>query len=281
MVEFGAASFTRRSRNLTRCVCHGRQAHSGRSRLYGMPYTGGPQWLRKYDWDAIAGITAAVIALILHLFHVVATDILLTITLVLGAIILLRQLRHEDREERVEATTVRMEQMLAKVQDSMRTPDVILIGPRHLRSSSETFALHARGEMVWFNVCLMMFKPQELFDCLLRTAIENPRVNRITFVLDEGERVNWHEHVAPKLAACAGRDKVLEPRWCTMNESVSFILADRQTDGQLEAQLSFWGEPFMARTTGRDVPRYIFHVQPHSDLIPQLVELERRYRMAR
>jgi hypothetical protein len=162
----------------------------------------------------------------------------------------------------------------------MRSPDAVLIGPRHLRSSSETFARSARGEMVWFNVCLMMFRPQELFDCLLRPAVENPQVTRITFVLDEGERANWNNHVAPKLAACAGSAKVLEPRWCSMKEAVSFILADRDTDGRAEAQLSFWGEPFMARTTGRDVPRYIFHVQAHSELIPQLVELERRYRMA-
>jgi hypothetical protein len=245
-----------------------------------MAKAGRTHWLRKYDWDAIAGITAAVVALILHLFHVVQIDILLTIMLVLTAIILLRQLRHEDREERVDATTARTEQMLATLQDAMRMPDVVLIGPRHLRSSSETFARHAQGEMVWFNVCLMMFKPQELFDCLLRPAVENPHVSRIRFVLDDGERTTWDDHVAPKLASCAGRDKVLEPRWCTMNESVSFILADRETDGQVEAQVSFWGEPFMARTTGRDVPRYIFHVRSHSELIPQLVELERRYRMA-
>jgi len=46
----------------------------------------------------------------------------------------------------------------------------------------------------------------------------------------------------------------------------------------LTAHLSFWGEPFMARTAGVDVPRYIFHVQAHSELIGRLVELERRYR---
>jgi hypothetical protein len=28
--------------------------------------------------------------------------------------------------------------------------------------------------MVWFNVCLLMFIPQVLFDDLLRPAIENP-----------------------------------------------------------------------------------------------------------
>jgi hypothetical protein len=240
----------------------------------------GRSWLRKYDWDAIAGVAAAVAALVLHLFHVIETDILLSITLVLAAIILLRQIRHEEREERVDVTTARTEQLVARLHESIRPPEVVLIGPRHLRTSSEAFAQGARGEMVWFNVCLMMFKPQELFDCLLRPAIENPDVTRVTFVLDEGERANWQLHVAPKLAACAGHGKVLDPRWCAMRESVSFILADRAADGQPEAQLSFWGEPFMARAAGRDTPRYVFHVQPHSELIPQLVEMERRYRMA-
>ena len=239
----------------------------------------GKHWFHRYDWDAVAGIVAAVAALMLHLFHIVQPDILLAMTLVLVALLLLRQLRHEEREERVETTAVRTEQMIITLRDALKMPDVVLVGPRHLRSASEAFARHARGDMVWFNVCLMMFRPQELFDCLLRPAVENPLVTHITFVLDESEQAHWRDHVAPKLAACRGRDKVLDPRWCNLKESVSFVLADRETDGQLEAQLSFWGEPFMARATGRDVPRYIFHVQAHSELIPQLVELERRYRM--
>jgi len=246
-----------------------------------MQQRGVKHWFHRYDWDAVAGIVAAAVALILHLLHVVQPDILLTITLVLVALLLLRQLRHEEREERVENTTGRTEQMIVKLQDGLKLPEVVLVGPRQLRSASETFARQARGDMVWFNVCLMMFRPQELFDCLLRPAVENPRVTRIEFVLDEGEQANWREHVVPKLATCRGREKVLEPRWCAMKESVSFVLADREAEGHAEAQLSFWGEPFMARTTGHDVPRYIFHVQAHSELIPRLVELERNYRTAR
>jgi hypothetical protein len=245
-----------------------------------MAHSGKRHWLRRYDWDAVAGIVAAAAALILHLLHVVQSDILLTITLVLVALLLLRQLRHEEREERVEEMTGRTEQMIVKLHDVLKAPEVVLVGPRHLRAASEAFARQARGDMLWFNVCLMMFRPQELFDCLLRPAVENPQVTRIEFVLDEGERANWREHVMPKLAACRGREKVIEPRWCTLHESVSFVLADRDADGHAEAQLSFWGEPFMARTTGRDVPRYIFHVLAHSELVPRLVELARSYRMA-
>jgi hypothetical protein len=239
------------------------------------------RWFQRYDWDAVAGIVAAAAALVLHLLHVVEPDILLTITLVLVALLLLRQLRHEERDERVDVVTGRTEQLMLKLHDGLKAPEVLLVGPRHLRSASEAFARQARGDMVWFNVCLMMFRPQELFDCLLRPAVENPQVTRIEFMLDEGERNNWRDHVAPKLAACRGREKVSEPRWCALKESVSFIMADRESDGHAEAQLSFWGEPFMARTTGRDVPRYIFHVQAHSELIAGLVELERSYRIAR
>jgi hypothetical protein len=245
-----------------------------------MAHSGKRHWLRRYDWDAVAGIVAAAAALILHLLHVVQSDILLTITLVLVALLLLRQLRHEEREERVEEMTGRTERMIVKLHDVLKAPEVVLVGPRHLRAASEAFARQARGDMLWFNVCLMMFRPQELFDCLLRPAVENPQVTRIEFVLDEGERANWREHVVPKLAACRGREKVIDPRWCTLHESVSFVLADRDADGHAEAQLSFWGEPFMARTTGRDVPRYIFHVLAHSELVPRLVELARSYRMA-
>lgn len=147
-----------------------------------MPHPGKKHWLRRYDWDAIAGIVAAATALILHLLHVVQPDILLTITLVLVALLLLRQLRHEEREERVEEAAGRTEQMIVKLHEVLKAPEV--------------------------------------------------------------------------------------------------VLADHDADGQAEAQLSFWGEPFMARTTGCDVPRYIFHVHAHSELVPQLVELARSYRMA-
>ena len=238
-------------------------------------------WLRRYDWDAAAGIAAAAVALILHLLHVVQPDILRTITLVLVALLLLRQLRHEAREERVEGATVRVEHAVLKLQDTLKEPDVILIGPRELRAASEQFARQARGKMTWFNVCLTMFRPQDLFDCLLRPAVENPLVSRIEFVLDAGEQERWATYVVPKLAACRGREKVSEPHWCSMKESVSFVLAGDESDRETEAQLSFWGEPFMAHVTGQGVPRYIFHVQAHSELLVRLVELERSYRIGK
>jgi hypothetical protein len=244
-----------------------------------MPNPHTTNWIRRYDWDAVAGIAAAAAALILHLLHIVEPDILLTITLVLVALLLLRQLRHEAREERVEGATGRVEQAVLRLQDTLKESDVILIGPRQLRAASEQFARQARGQMTWFNVCLTMFRPQDLFDCLLRPAVENPLVTRIEFVLDAGERERWETYVAPKLDACRGREKVSDPRWCSLKESVSFVMAGEESDGKVEAQLSFWGEPFMAQVTGQGVPRYIFHVRAHSELVGRLAELERGYRI--
>ena len=55
--------------------------------------------LLRIDWDVIAGITAALIAVVLHLLHVVDVDILFTIVLVLLALVLFRDLQRESHDE--------------------------------------------------------------------------------------------------------------------------------------------------------------------------------------
>ena len=71
------------------------------------PRTG--RGFRAYDWDAIAGIVAAVAALVLHLLHVIETDVLLTIALVVLAVLLFRDLRREADDEELKNTTQRTE----------------------------------------------------------------------------------------------------------------------------------------------------------------------------
>lgn len=236
--------------------------------------------LGRYDWDAIAGIVAAGAALVLHLLHIIETDVLLAIALVVLALLLFRDLRREAQDELLMDRSERTESALAGLLAGLKPPDVLLIGPRELRGASEGFARQARGEMVWFNVCLLMFKPQSLFDALLRPALENPAVSGVQFVLDPAERERWEQEVLPKAAAAGGYTKLREPRWVPLaHEAVSFILADTAA-GATEAHLSFWGEPFMSRQPGFDIPRYVFHVQAHSDLVGQLVELERKHRHA-
>lgn len=235
--------------------------------------------LLRLDWDAIAGIIAAVGALVLELLHVVEPTVVLAVVLVVLALLLFRDLRRETREERLLEIVQHTASLLTKYQAALSLPEAVLIGPGHLRSQSERFAIEAHGAMTYFNVCLLMFKPQSLFDKLLRPAIENPRVTSVQFILDEGERERWRTEVLPKVQATSSPDKILEPRWSKLKqEGVSFILAEDE-ERRTEALLSFWGEPFMAKLADQQVPRYVFRIHGHSDLIGRLSELERQHRM--
>jgi len=230
------------------------------------------------DWDAVAGIFAAIAAIVMHLLQIIDVEVLITIAVVLIALLFIRDLRREHATEHAFSSIEENRLALRSIQTNLLPPDAILIGPTQLRAASERFAANAKGEMIWFHVCLSMFRPQPLFDTLLRPAIENSQVTSIQFILDDSQRALWDSEVMPKVVACRGGDKVRPPRWTTIKEAVSIIIADAGSAGRAEGLLSFWGEPFMAHTTERDVPRYIFHVQEHSELVARLVELIRSYR---
>ena len=239
--------------------------------------------LLRLDWDIIAGITAAVLAIVLHLLHFVDVDVLLTIVLVLLAVLLFRDLRREWHDDHVAESMKHVTACIQEVQLSVKLPEATLIGPRSLRAESQRFSETARGEMIWFNVCFMMFKTQEVFDLLLRPAIENPLVDSIQFISSTSEKELWEQHMLPKIKACASHSKVSPPRWRQLPETVSFILAVVESRGGntkrvTEALLSFWGDPFMSRAVGRQAPRYIFRVHGHSDLVAQFIEMERHHR---
>jgi hypothetical protein len=235
----------------------------------------------SYEWDAIAGILAAAAAIMLHLLHIVDEHVILPIVLALMALLFINFMRHTRNNERTAGQVEQTQKMVARMQSSLSTPDVVLIGPRQLRTANEQFARNMSGEAILFNVCLSMYRTQPLFDALLRPAIENAQVTSIQFVLDESQQGLWQDEVLPKIAACDGNSKVQEPHWCALSKNISFILADTRSEAAEEALLSFWGEPFMAQSTERNVPRYIFHIQAHSELLPHLVEMERSCRMRR
>jgi|AntDeeMinimDraft_5_1070356.scaffolds.fasta_scaffold05645_1 hypothetical protein len=233
--------------------------------------------IKEIEWEAVAGILAAVLALVLHFLHIVDEAVLLQITLVLMAFLFISHLRRESETENLSESLAHTERTVEDIRAGMDASDLELVGPGELRSRSTQFGQGARGEMIWFNVCLLMFVPQDLFDALLRPPIENPNVSSIQFVLDESEQERWNTQVKPKVQDCRGVETVQEPIWRDLDDNVSFILRGTENE-QTDALLSFWGEPFMARTT-RDVPRYIIHVTEDSELIPQLRDIEREHRL--
>lgn len=235
--------------------------------------------LLHLEWDAIAGVIAAVTAIVMELLHLIQGEVLLTLTVALIALLFLRDMRREGAMERLESRLAAAQVSLREIEVGLLPPDAVLIGPNRIRKASTEFMAHASGEMTWFNVCVSMFKPPALFDALLRPALENPRITIIRFILDEDQRRLWEE-ILPTIRACSGAHKVQEPTWISNQESISLIVADSAATGRTECLLSFWGEPFMAHSTERNVPRYIFHIQGHSELISRFLEILRNYRLS-
>ncbi len=229
----------------------------------------------KFEWDAIAGIIAAVTAIVLHLLHIVDEHTILLILLALVGLLFINFLRHTSENEKTAHQIIQSARKISKIQQAIQPPDVILVGPRHLRTSHEQFLLNLSGDTIWFNVCLSMYRTQALFDALLKSALENQRVTTIQFVLDARQKQIWEDTVFPMIKKSGQESKVKSPQWQTLDNPVSFILGDSSVGGGTEALLSFWGAPFMAQTTEHEIPRYIFHVQQRSELLPHLEELAR------
>lgn len=236
--------------------------------------------LRKFEWEAIAGLVAAVAAIVLHFLHVTDVNVLRVITLVLVALLFLRDLRAEERWSSMESASKLSVRLLEEIKETTHPAEIYLIGPTQLRQTTVQFAERAEGEVVWFNACPVMFENKELCDVILRPFLDNPNVTSVRLVLDHKQHEQWHNRVETSLQAYLGRSTVAPPTWADLDSGISFILAETDSiNGKAEALVSFWGEPFMAVHHDRRIPGYIIHVRANSELIGRFREVERAFRM--
>ncbi len=156
--------------------------------------------LRKFEWEAIAGLVAAVVAIILHFLHVTDVNVLRVITLVLVALLFLRDLRSEERWSSMEVASQLSVRLLEEIKETTHPAEIDLIGPAHIRHATIQFAERAQGEVVWFNACPQMFESKELCDAILRPFLENPGVTALRLVLDHAQREHWQAPVEASLA---------------------------------------------------------------------------------
>ncbi len=234
--------------------------------------------VRNLDWDAVGGLVAAVLVVVLNLLDVVEEQVLLVVMISLLALLLFRDLREDTATEELTESVANTERSVAEIRSAVTPSELELVGPDSLRRVSQRFGRDARGELVWFNLCLLMLTRRETFDVLIRPAVDNPDVSSLQFVLDESQRERWENSVEPLLADVADDATSIEVHWRRIDESIAFIHTASE-DAHSNALISFWGEPFMAETLERDVTRYILHAREHSELIPHLRELARRYRL--
>lgn len=139
--------------------------------------------LSKVEWDAMAGIVAAGLAIVLHWLHVVDEDTILLILLALVGLLFMNFLRHSEENRRTAEHVNDTLRKVDRIGEGVQTPDVILIGPRRLRAQNTRFLRELGGETLWFNLCLSMYRTRPLFEALLKPAIDNPSVRSIQLVL--------------------------------------------------------------------------------------------------
>lgn len=230
--------------------------------------------LLRIDWEVVAGIIAALVAMLLSFMGLVSQTVGVGIILLLCALLLTRDLRGEAREYRMFDKLDVIKRHVAGLTAATHA-DVQLVGPKRLRHEFTEFAATVFGEVRWFNVCCRMFRRPEVFDATLRVFLENPNVTSITLICRPDERRSWEADVVPKLRQCAHGVKVAAPLWGPIRGGVSFVLGDVDGDGRDEALVAIMDEPFSTTNHSPSVPRFTLHVYSQSELIVPLEEMIR------
>lgn len=230
--------------------------------------------LLRIDWDVIAGIIAALVAMMLSFMGLVSQTVGVGIILLLCALLLTRDLRGEAREHRMFDKLDVIKRHVAGMAAATHA-DVRLVGPKRMRHEFTEFAATVYGDVRWFNVCCRMFRRPEVFDATLRVLLENPNVTSVVLLCRPDERRSWETDVVPKLRRCEHGAKVRSPLWGPIRGSVSFLLGDVDGDGRDEALVAIMEEPFSSSNHALGVPRFTFHVYSQSELITPLEDMVR------
>lgn len=232
------------------------------------------RYLLRIDWDVVAGIIAAVVAMLLSFMGLVSETVGRGIILLLCALLLIRDLRGEAREHRIFDKLDVIKRHTATL-TAAKQGDIHLVGSKRMRHEFAEFATTVYGEVRWFNACCRMFRRQEVFDATLRPFLDNPNVTAIVLLCRPEERQFWFTDVLPKLRKHPHGEKVQPPLWGPIRTSVSFVLGDVDGDGKDEAVLSIIEEPFAASNQGPAVPRFLIRAYSNCDLIASLEDMSR------
>lgn len=232
------------------------------------------RYLLRIDWDVIAGIIAALVAMLLSFMGLVSETVGRGIILLLCAILLIRDLRGEAREHRI-FDKLDVIKRHATALAAARQADIHLVGPKRLRQEFADFATTVSGDVRWFNACCRMFRRQEIFDATLRPFLENPNVATIQLLCRPEERQSWQTDLLPKLRKSDHGAKVRPPLWGEIDTHASFVLGDVDGDGRDEAVVAIIEQPFATAAHGPPVPNFLLRVFGGCELIAPLEDLVR------
>ena len=144
----------------------------------------------ELEGDAISGIAAAFVTIVLHLLHIVDEAVVPPILLALVRLLFISFISHSRNNELTAEQIDRMGHTVESLHAALERPGLTLIGPRQLQTVYHGFllAMSRSGDFLWFNVCLTMYSTPALFDALLRPATDNPAVGSVQFLLNQNQR---------------------------------------------------------------------------------------------
>ena len=174
---------------------------------------------------------------------------------------------------------------------SRAAPVLEEIAAKDIQALGREVATRCDGEMHWFNVPLGRCIPPH-FEQFLKPAIENDRVTRITFMLDEIVRPTWDRFIAPAVRSAEqaiGRPskvivlfhdfKHVKP----VRHNMAFKVVNVNSPRGLkpEAHVFFYDESWMKQISvmGQDqlMPTKMLRVRPGSELFTEISGLCERY----
>ena len=240
----------------------------------------------KENFDLFAVIVASFVALVLHAMHLLPESYILPLILFLLALHVVHELRGEAKHGE-EVNEIRHGIKELKTQfKKIKETEIELIKPEELVSHTKMLGIKNRGIAIWFNICIDMYLSELVFDNVFKPAIESEGTKRIIPIVKKHYKEIWEKEVAPKINSCKGSEKVEKPIFADIRENIAFIMIENER-GEKEADISVWGEPFMAEfkigesEAMRGVPRYIIYIKSNSELIYRLNDIYEKYRRMR
>ncbi len=232
--------------------------------------------LKSGEWDLLAVVAASVIGIIAHVLGLIPEEYIISLILLLLALHALHEIGHDMKFDQAKEALFSVERRLSTIE-----PEVKVITKDHFKHG-EDLARRNRGTFVWFNTPMTVMRYQQVFDLMLRPAIECEDTKRVEFILRPEQKEFFDRHVWPKIQACPGKEKVAYPTFVPIKENFAFKMIDTSEDEEAkEFHLTFLEPPFTItrEEEGSRVahPKVIFHILPKSELSKHLKEVYLKY----
>jgi hypothetical protein len=144
---------------------------------------------------------------------VIPESYIISLILLLLALHALHEIGHDMKFDEANAAILSIETRLTGLE-----PEVKVTTRDHFKHGEE-LARRNSGTFVWFNTPMTVMRSQEVFDLMLKPAIESRATKRVEFILNPEQKDFFDREVWPKIQECRGREKGSYPTFAPIKEN--------------------------------------------------------------